>query len=60
MKDEYAFVLSAQEINIYAINAFVNKSMALQLGMQKLIIRREGSWMYSYYKHHKSPIRSTN
>jgi hypothetical protein len=25
MKDENAFVLSAQEINIHVINAFVNK-----------------------------------
>jgi hypothetical protein len=32
-RDENAFVLSAQEINIYVINAFVNKWTALQLGM---------------------------
>ena len=59
MKDENAFVLSAQEINMYVINAFVNKWSALQLSVWELIICREGSWMYAHYNHHESPITST-
>jgi len=37
MKDKNDFVISAQEINIYVINAFVKNLMALQLSMYKII-----------------------